>query len=78
MENNLFFVHVYLIVFKSRGGGGGGFRAVPSILKCDKMIKCAAGIAPRNTSVGHFADLCKLHWVILNVVSLNSVKYFMF
>ena len=42
------------------------------------VIQSAAGIAPRNTSKGHFADLCKLHWMILNVVSLNSVKYFIF
>ena len=49
---------------------------VPSILMCD--IRGAAGIAPRNTSIGQFGDLCKLHWVISNVVSLNSVKYFIF
>ena len=50
-----------------RVGGG----CVPSILMCYTMC---AGIVPRNTSIDHIADLCKLHWVILNVVSLNSVN----
>ena len=64
---------VYLNVLKSRGWGWGGWGGRPF-----HLIQCAAGIAPRNTSIGHFADLCRLHWVILNVVSLNSVKYFIF
>ena len=64
---------VYLIVLKSRGWGSG--EDVPSILMCDTMCHWNTGIAPRNTSISHFADLCKLHWVILNVVSLNSDKF---
>ena len=40
---------------------------VPSILMCDTM--CRWNSPPfydlRNKSIGHFADLCKLHWVIL-------------
>ena len=49
---------------------------VPSILMCDTMCRWNSPpfADPRNTSTDHFADLCKLHWVILNVVSLNSVK----
>ena len=53
---------------------------IPSILMCDTMC-CWNSLPfsdPMNTSIGYFADLCKLHWVILNVVSLNSVKYFIF
>ena len=58
-------------------GGGGG---VPSILMCDTMCRWNSPpfSDPKNTSIGHFADLCKLHWVILNAVSLNSVRYFIF
>ena len=53
---------------------------VPSILMCDTMCRWNSPpfSDPRNISIGHFADLCKLHWVILNIVSLNSVKYFIF
>ena len=53
-----------------------------SILMCGIHKMCRLNSPPfsdpRNTSLGYFADVCKLHWVILNVVSLNSVKYFIF
>ena len=53
---------------------------VPSNLMCDTMCcwNSPPFSDPSNTSIGHFADLCKLHWVILNEVTLNSVKYFIF
>ena len=53
---------------------------VPSILMCDTMCHWnrPAFSDLRNTLIGHYADLCKLHWVILNVVSLNLGKYFIF
>ena len=57
--------HVFFGIFNYIEVPGGG-----------ASLPCATGIAPRNASIGHFADLCKLHWVTLNVVSLNSVKYF--
>ena len=69
MENNLFFGIFNCVEIMGAGGGG---ESLPFLC----VIQFAAGIAPRNTSIGHFADLCKLHWVILNVVSLISVKYF--
>ena len=66
---------IFNCVEVTEGGGGGG--CIPSILMCDTMCRWNSPpfSDPRNTSIGHFADLCKLHWVILNVVSLGQILY---